>query len=344
MKKNILLSLLVLPILLSCNYIQNANKVSDYNIISFNQKISGQFRDWQKYPAITDTDAPGDIIALGDVHGDYDSLLKLLQGAGIISALTTDPEKVEWIGGNRVFVCTGDMIDKWTNSIKVLKLFQTISNQSLKSGGKVIVTLGNHEAEFLANPDNSKTVEFINELKAAGINPLDVASGKHPLGNYLRSLPVAARIGKWFFVHAGNTSGRSFVQLNNDLQNGMNKDGFASPVLIDDNSLLEAKLSPVPWWETSGNPQTTLNSYVFALGSEHIVMGHQPGSVRFSDGTMRKRGQIYQKFGKIFLIDVGMSAGVDSNPGVLLRIHNNGNNTLVSAIYTDGKEQPLWNN
>ena len=41
-------------------------------------------RDWAKYPAIVQIDTGEDIFAIGDVHGDYDRLVKLLTAAKII--------------------------------------------------------------------------------------------------------------------------------------------------------------------------------------------------------------------------------------------------------------------
>jgi hypothetical protein len=37
-------------------------------------------RDWEKCPAIVEMDTPHAVYALGDVHGDYDRLVRLLVG------------------------------------------------------------------------------------------------------------------------------------------------------------------------------------------------------------------------------------------------------------------------
>jgi len=41
-------------------------------------------RDWTKYPAVVEVEAPGDIWAIGDGHGDYERLAALLKTAGLI--------------------------------------------------------------------------------------------------------------------------------------------------------------------------------------------------------------------------------------------------------------------
>ncbi len=343
--KKISIAITILLISLSSSCFENTqnsliSQDQTNNITALNNNRENG-RDWSKNPSIVNIDTNQDIFAMGDVHGDYDTMVKLLKGAKIIKDIPDKPANVQWNAGKATFVCTGDMIDKWTKSLDVLTLLSSLKENAAASGGQVIITMGNHEAEFLADPNNSKATFFISELNAAGISPVDVANGKNTTGQFLRSLPFAARVGKWFFAHAANTAGKTLNQLNSDLQNGVTKDGFSSSILIDPDSLLEARLSPSPWWERAGTPEATLKSYTSNLGVEHLVMGHQPGSVQFSDGTTRSKGSPFQKFGLIFMIDVGMSQGVDSNPGVIL--HINSNSTKVTTIYSDGKETILWN-
>ena len=76
-----------------------------------------------------------------------------------------------------------------------------------RSGGEVIVTLGNHEAEFLNRPKNKKATEFDDELAAKGLDPRSVATPENPYGRWLMNRPIAARVNSWFFAHAGNTAG-----------------------------------------------------------------------------------------------------------------------------------------
>ena len=58
------------------------------------------------------------------------------------------------------------------------------------------------------------------------------------------------------------------------------------------------------------------------LGVHHLVFGHQPGKIKFADGTDRPAGAMYQKFdGLIFLIDTGMSRGVNSGRGAASKNH-----------------------
>lgn len=89
----------------------------------------------------TDTAATDDrIVAVGDVHGSYDGLTTILRTAGIID------EDGHWSGGGATFVQTGDLLDRGTRLTEVLDLLMRLEQEAPRSGGRVIVLLGNHEA------------------------------------------------------------------------------------------------------------------------------------------------------------------------------------------------------
>lgn len=292
-------------------------------------------RDWSRHPAVVQIDTAQDIFVVGDPHGDLERLTAVLTGAKIVDG------KGSWTASKAVTVFTGDLIDKGTNSLGVISMVRALQSAATQAGGQVIVTLGNHEAEFLATPEENKVAEFAGELKKAGINPTDVAACKGDLGDFLCSLPVAVRVNDWFLSHGGNTAGRSMNKLIEDLQSGIDKVGFATPQLIGDDSILEARLGDAPWFQHDGaDPKQTLANYASALGVAHIVQGHQPGHVLFSDQTKRKSGEMFQRYGLIFLEDTGMSQGVNDSRGAVLRIPAGGGKAI--AICFDGTATTIW--
>jgi hypothetical protein len=307
-------------------------------------------RDWNKYPAIVEVDAPHPVYALGDVHGDYDRLVKLLTAAGIIAQAPDTPGEVQWKAGKAVLVCTGDLIDKWRQSVKVLALFQALQPAAEKEGGRVLVTMGNHEADFLADPESDKVADFREELHDQGVKPTDVAGGTDALslGTFLRSLPLAARVNDWFFAHAGATRGRSLAQLRTELSEWVDAHGyFVEETTSPLGALLNARLHPYPWWQESEKEdrdvgKDRLARWVKALGVKHLVVGHQNGKVKFADGSRREEGKVYQKFdGLVFLIDVGMSRGIDRSKGAILHIPK-GDEARATVLFPDGSEEKLW--
>jgi hypothetical protein len=79
------------------------------------------------------------IIAVGDIHGDYNNFLKILKGVGLID------EDLHWSGGKTHFVQTGDIMDRGPDARKAFDLLIRLEKDAEKAGGKVHVLLGNHE-------------------------------------------------------------------------------------------------------------------------------------------------------------------------------------------------------
>lgn len=154
----------------------------------------------------------------------------------------------------------------------------------------------------------------------------------------LAGLPFAARVNDWFFCHAGNTAGRTLSRLKLDLETGVARDGFASPQLLAPDSLLEARLAGPKTWFASRDEKQLLVSYAHALGVEHIVEGHQHNDVTFAGGVERHTGEMFQRYGILFLTDVGMSEGVGDSQGAILRIRS----ASADAICPDGRVTHLW--
>lgn len=173
------------------------------------------------------------IIVLGDIHGDYDLAIKLLEIAKVIKV---SEGKIIWTGGDTVVVQVGDQIDRCrpksvdnlscsdpnatindeASDINILKLFTELNNQAIKFNGAVISLLGNHE---LMN-----VMGYLDYVSYKGIKQFDnyidpesnikIKSGlkarKHAfkpgnnIGKFLGCTRVSCIIiGSNLFVHAG---------------------------------------------------------------------------------------------------------------------------------------------
>jgi hypothetical protein len=311
---------------------------------------NGLRRNWDKHPAIVEIDRlPADLYAVSDVHGDYERLIQLLIAAQIIPEAPQHAHQVRWGAGNSLLVCSGDLIDKGKHSWKVIMLFRALQEAAGRAGGRVVVTMGNHEAAFLAGPENHKAKEFIAELDERNIAPALVAQGRDAdgVGQFLRGLPLAVRVADWFFAHAGNARGRTLNQLRTEVQEGVDAHGYDVAMTPALDGLLEARLHPSPWWEldndSAAGGRARLASYAKALGVRHLVLGHQPGKVTFADGSKRPKGTLTEKFdGLLFLIDTGMSRGLEGGPyseGALLHVRRG---TRATVIQANGKKEALW--
>ena len=185
--------------------------------------------------------APGRIVAVGDLHGDYDAWIAIARDAGLVDA------RNRWAGGTATLVQTGDITDRGPDSLKIIRDLQRLAKEAAKAGGRVIVLLGNHEAmnvtgdlryvdpgEYAAFRDgNSEALRraawdangklFIANYKAKypamtdkdiradwfEATPLGLLEHQRAwaptgeLGRWAASLPAIVKLGDTLFVHGG---------------------------------------------------------------------------------------------------------------------------------------------
>jgi TPR repeat protein len=80
------------------------------------------------------------IVAVGDVHGDYQQFAAVLRSANLIDA------QDNWAGGKTHLVQTGDVVDEGPDSRRIMDLLAKLETQALAAGGYVHCLIGNHEA------------------------------------------------------------------------------------------------------------------------------------------------------------------------------------------------------
>jgi hypothetical protein len=305
---------------------------------------SGLTRDFSSHPAIIEIDDADHVYALSDAHGGYETLLAVLAANHLIAGPDADPTKVKWTGGTATLIIAGDLIDKGSKSLEVIDLVRSLETQAPHGGGRVIATMGNHEAEFLLDPMNHKAmstgpdaVGIDNELSARGIDPQKVAAGKDAegRGKWLAALPLGVRVKKWFFAHGGNTQQMSIKDLKKKLENSIANNGFGDKDITGKGSILEAQE-----WYGDYNDSKAGKKEADALGVDHIVFGHDPGAFK-EHGKLRQ-----SKNGVLVKIDVAMGlhegSGSGVTPGAILHITTRGQDT-VEILDEHGRASALGN-
>ena len=155
------------------------------------------------------------VVAVGDIHGDYDQLVAVLKSASLID------DQLQWSGGKTHLVQTGDVTDRGPESRKAMDLLMRLEGEALKSGGAVHALMGNHEAmnvygdlryvsdgEYLAFADansvKARDELYKEHLESLKGQPVDDAfrkrwEGEHPLGfaEHRRAFGPAGVYGKW---------------------------------------------------------------------------------------------------------------------------------------------------
>ena len=256
--------------------------------------------------------------AVSDVHGDRDRLVTLLAGAGLVGGSALAPT---WLGGSDTLIVNGDNIDKGSQSVEVLDYWIALIPLATTAGGHVVVLAGNHEIEFLADPNNSKAAALDAELTSE--TPQMFADPSDPHGRFLHERPIAALVDGWFFSHAGNPQGMSAAQIAAKFMAVVDAGSFTDPFLLDPNSIIEART----WWPSSGT-NAFLDGYLSALPARHIVFGHSPPTF-----ASPPSGNLEMHFaGRLTLIDVGMSSAVNDSHGKLLRVTEPGTASEVATM------------
>lgn len=83
------------------------------------------------------------LVVVGDVHGQYEPFVTLLQHAGLID------ENLNWTGSRDRVIQMGDILDRGPCVKETEALLDKMQAQAVRSGGEVIRLVGNHELEVL---------------------------------------------------------------------------------------------------------------------------------------------------------------------------------------------------
>ncbi len=105
----------------------------------------------------------GKIVAVGDLHGDYENFVKILKRTRIVD------EALHWKAGRTHLVQTGDIMDRGSDARKIFDLLMRLEKEAEQACGKVHVLFGNHEEMNITGiafryPDYVTVDQFINFL------------------------------------------------------------------------------------------------------------------------------------------------------------------------------------
>ena len=285
------------------------------------------------------------IVAIGDIHGDYQRLLEVLRTAALVDAKNT------WIGGDTHLVLTGDFVDRGDHSAQVLDLLMDLEPQARKAGGRLHPLIGNHEAmdlygdlRYVTKDDfagfqapNSKELRErrlradLDDLKRQGTPPADENAWRkkfedeHPLGwvehrqafqpdgkygKWIRQLNAIIKINDAVFVHGGISeqyAASARAEINAKVRDELsNFTKLAKGVVTDEQGPLWYRgMAQLP--EDDRGMAALLPRVLATHQARHIVIGHTPQLA------------VAPRFGgKVIAIDVGLSKPFDGPPAFLV--------------------------
>jgi hypothetical protein len=275
------------------------------------------------------------IVAVGHLHGDYDSYLAALQAAGLVD------RKGKWVGGAAHLVQTGDIPDRGPDTSRIIEHISKLDKQAQRKGGRVHNLIGNHEAmnvygdlryvhegEYAAFVSrNSETLRdrwfalYLQQLEGKDPErfaalPADFReqwnaefplgwvehrqawSPKGEFGQWVLDNKVAIQINGVVFLHGGISG--FYCQNSLEWLTTRVRENLRNYV-PGAGGILEDEFGPLWYRGLSGvepvAPPETVDAILESHGASHIVVGHTPTS-----------GVIWPRYGgKVVQIDTGIA-------------------------------------
>jgi Calcineurin-like phosphoesterase len=256
------------------------------------------------------------IWAVSDVHGWLEDFDQLLVAAHLV---TRDAEGgVAWDRAQRrqLFLAVGDYINGGRESVGVVLRLDELTKQAAAAGSRVVALLGNHEAEFLANPataDRHLLANAHRRREDLGLpkRPTPEQLSESEFGRFLRGLPVAAFVGSWLFAHAGYIDAKvdraDVLAYFEGLASTWSHEGAERyRVVLDPTSIVNCH----DWWRHRG-PRSRMRARLAEIGLDGLLFGHDPDAL----GLHEKIGM--DPDGWMIKLDSGMKG--TSSRGMLLR-------------------------
>jgi len=163
------------------------------------------------------------IFTVSDIEGNFNALVSLLQGNGIVD------ENFNWTFGDGHLVINGDIVDRGEYVTQSLWLIYKLEQQAQAQNGKVHFILGNHELMILKGRTDYAQDKYVAaaQLISKQDDPLKafrfLFSEDSELGAWLRTKNAIELIGDIIFVHAGLSPelleyNFSFQQINDSIR------------------------------------------------------------------------------------------------------------------------------
>ena len=264
------------------------------------------------------------IVALSDIHGQYDLMLRLLRAHAVID------DDDNWSLGRDHLVITGDVFDRGPQVNEVFWMLFRLQQQAHEAGGAVHFLLGNHETMVLYGDLRYIHPRYVEVARVLGRSYPDLYGADSVIGGWLRTRPVLLKLGDTLFLHGGIAPESLDLVERMDETNAAYRAslGVAKGIVQADPAtarLYSGKRSPI-WYRGYFNGDLStqaVEALVDRLGLARIVVGHT---------TMDEVVSFHE--GRIVAIDSGIKRG---QSGQLLFIDGG----QLSRGLLDGSREPV---
>jgi len=249
---------------------------------------------------IQDFSGVENLIAISDVHGQYNTLVKLLKEHHVID------NDFNWIFGKGHLVVLGDIFDRGPNVTEALWLIFSLEQQAEKSGGMVHVLLGNHEIMVLNNDIRYIHEKYITTAQLMATIYTQLYSENTFFGKWLRKKPIIVTINDMLFVHAGIslefiTNGFTTTQTNKLFTENIVRQNWKTILENTTSTFMMSNKGPVwfrGYFEDPNLTEFQVDKILQYFNTNHIIVGHT---------SMPNIVSLFH--GKIFGIDSNIKSG-----------------------------------
>jgi hypothetical protein len=291
------------------------------------------------------------IVAVGDLHGDYDQFVTILRDAALVDAET------QWTGGAAHLVQLGDVLDRGPDSRRIMDLLMRLERDAIAAGGRVHALIGNHETmnvygdlhdvspgEFEAFRDAGSVTtreafyeRYVDQMTAASAAPVqgDAAfrqrfeaqfplgyvehrrafAADGPYGRWIRGHDAVVKIGDSLFLHGGISPAYLEVpirEINDRIRQELTEASRLRDVDVLQASIIGDPDGPLWYRALVNQPEADLAAHVDAVLEQFDVR-------RIVVGHTVNLGTVMPRFGgKVLSIDVGLSSVYGGPPASLL--------------------------
>lgn len=148
-------------------------------------------------PQIVEYNGDFNIVALSDMHGQFELSRKLLINNNVIDSQN------RWLLGKDHLVITGDVFDRGNKVTEILWLLYDLEQQAEQAGGKVHLLLGNHEVMILNGDERYLHPKYLKTKQLLKKSFAELFGKQSLLGAWLRTKNVLVKVNGYLFTHGG---------------------------------------------------------------------------------------------------------------------------------------------
>lgn len=309
------------------------------------------------------------LIAIGDLHGDFEKTRKAFRLAGLTN------QRDRWIGGDTVCVQVGDQLDRGDQEVQILYFLERLQQEAQGQGGALHVMNGNHETmnvngrfRYATNTAlrNFNRWSLVQAIGQSMKRKCDCEIGNSDKGE-VDGVPkdYASRNGasaRWAALRSGGPVSRRFIARHHTvLQVGSTVFAHGGLLPVHVQQGMESINKQTQQWisgETSNSPGFLLGKNAVVWTREYSTenpdqcnckaleeaLGAIAGAKRMIVGhTIQMDGINSACGGRVYRVDVGMSKGCADGQVQVLEILNDQDIRLLT-LEPNGEKKVRFEN